>query len=188
MPSSILTAFDDFPDEGALVGRILAGYSQLEIDLMHCASAVRGDLNGALRTMFSARGNAARIKFARGFSRLAYEHLKLGAELDAATDAAYYCLEIRNMYAHCTWWNDRKGLAFASLEELAKGKAVVTDLRGLTVHHATVAHLESQLRYFENTDNMILGLIHEGNRRSGKPNLPNIQLVPPIAKPPLTIP
>jgi hypothetical protein len=39
---TILSAFLAFPDEAALIGRMLAGYSDLEIDLMNCAKSVRG--------------------------------------------------------------------------------------------------------------------------------------------------
>jgi hypothetical protein len=39
---TVLRAFADYPAEAALIGRMLAGYADLEIDLMNCAKAVRG--------------------------------------------------------------------------------------------------------------------------------------------------
>ena len=53
---NISQAFADFPEEGAFVGRILLGYTDLEIDLMHCVKSVRGDLDTVFKAMYRARG------------------------------------------------------------------------------------------------------------------------------------
>ena len=181
---AILRAFQDFLLEAALIGRMLAGYADLEIDLMNCAKAVRGDLDLTLKTMFRGRGNAQRIDIADALARQPYHGLGIGAEFETAIGAVRYCLRIRNLYAHCTWWNDNSGrLAFANLEELAKENVVVVDLHGLTVHHVTVSHLQAQFAYFEYADNVLIGVIQEGNRRAGKPALPGI-LVPAVMAPP----
>ena len=182
----ILRAFQDFPAEAALIGRILAGYADLEIDLMNCVKAVRGDLDLALKTMFRGRGNAQRIDVADAVGRPPYDGLGLGADFHAATAAVRYCLRIRNLYAHCTWWNDNSGqLAFANLEELARETVVITDLRGLTVRHVSVPHLQSQLAYFNFADDSLIGVIQEGNRRAGKPAFPNINIPAPVPQPPI---
>ncbi len=181
---TILRAFQDFPAEAALIGRMLAGYADLEIDLMNCAKAVRVDLDLALKTMFRGRGNAQRIDIADALGRQPYHALGIGAEFEAAIAAVRYCLRIRNVYAHCTWWNDNSGqLAFANLEELAKENVVVTDLHGLTVHHVTVPHLQQQFAYYEYADNLLIGVIQEGNRRAGRPAIPNLGIPAPIAQP-----
>lgn len=185
---AILRAFEDFPNEAALIGRMLAGYADLEIDLMHCAKAVRGDLDLALKAMFRGRGNKQRIDVADAISRQPYVDLNLGTEFDAAIAAVRLCLRIRNLYAHCTWWNDNSGqLAFANLEELAKEKVVVADLHALTVNHVTVLHLQSQFDYFEYADNMLLGVLQEGNRRAGRPDHPGVVLPPTVAAPAITL-
>lgn len=185
---AILRAFQDFPNEAALIGRMLAGYADLEIDLMHCAKAVRGDLDVALKTMFRGRGNAQRINIADALGRQPYRDLGLGAEFERGIGAVRYCLKIRNLYAHCTWWNDNSGqLAFANLEELAQENVAVTDLHGLTVNHVTVPHLRAQFDYFEHADNVLIGLIQEGNRRAGRPALPNIGIPAPIVQPAILI-
>jgi len=185
---AILRAFQDFPAEAALIGRMLAGYADLEIDLMHCAKAVRVDLDLALKTMFRGRGNAQRIDIADALGRQPYDVLGIGAEFEAAMAAVRYCLKIRNLYAHCTWWNDHSGqLAFANLEDLAKEKVAVADLHGLTVHHVTVPHLQQQFAYYEYADNLLIGVIQEGNRRAGRPAFPNLGIPAPIAPPPMFI-
>lgn len=185
---TILRAFVDFPEEAALIGRMLAGYADLEIDLMNCASAVRGDLDLALKTMFRGRGNSQRIDLASAIAQRPYEQLGLANQFSLAISSMRHCLRIRNLYAHCTWWNDNTDeLAFANLEELAKLAAVVTDLRGLTVNHVNVAHLQSQFEFFEYTDRLLLGVIHEGNRAAGKPNIPGFVIPAPVNPPAVTL-
>ena len=183
---AILRAFQDFPPEAALIGRMLAGYADLEIDLMNCAKAVRGDLDLTLKTMFRGRGNAQRIDIADALARQPYCELGIGEEFKTAIGAVRYCLRIRNLYAHCTWWNDNSGqLAFANLEELAKEDIEVVDLHGLTVHHVTVPHLQAQFEYFEYTDNVLIGVIQEGNRRAGRPVFPGVVVPSEMARPPI---
>lgn len=185
---TVLRAFADYPAEAALIGRMLAGYADLEIDLMNCAKAVRGDLDLALKTMFRGRGNSQRIDLAVAIARRLYDDLELGDEFDSAIAAVRICLRIRNLYAHCTWWDDNSGeLAFANLEELAKLNVVVIDLRGLTVNHVNVVHLQSQFDYFEYADNMLLGVLQEGNRRAGRPDHPRIVIPAAKAVPLITL-
>jgi hypothetical protein len=38
--SSIMPAFIDFPGDAAIIGRLLAGYTNLEIELMNCVQHV----------------------------------------------------------------------------------------------------------------------------------------------------
>jgi len=60
----ILNAFLNFPNEAAIIGRLLAGYSDLEVGMMHCAQVVRDDLDTVLKTMFRTRGETQRIDVA----------------------------------------------------------------------------------------------------------------------------
>lgn len=186
---AILDAFHQFPAELTLVGRMLAGYADLEIDLMHCAKEVRGgDLDLALKTMFRGRGNAQRIAVAEAIARQPYVNLGLGADFDRAIAAIQHCLKIRNKYAHCTWWDDHSGqLALANLEELATGNEVVANLQGLAVNHVTVPHLDAQFAFFQYTDSMIVGVLNEGNRRSHRPNHPAFAIPAAVAAPPIAL-
>jgi len=170
----ILRAFLDFPSEAVLIGRMLAGYADLEIDLMNCAKAVQTDLDTTLREMFGQRGNSQRIDIANRLACQAYNELGIGMEFEMAVEAVRHCLRIRNQYAHCTWWNDNSGqLALANLEELATQDVPIINLHGLTVNHVTVEHLESQLAYFEYGDCLLIWVIQEGNDRAGRPAFPN---------------
>ena len=182
----ILRAFLNFPNEAALIGRMLAGYADLELDLMNCVKAVQADLDTTLKEMFRQRGNSQRIDIANDLAREPYHELGIGTQFEMAVEAVRYCLQIRNQYAHCTWWDDYSGqLALANLEELAKLDIPVTDLHGLTVNHVTVVHLESQLAYFEYGDCLLIWVIQEGNARAGRPAFPDRVFPEAVPQPPV---
>ena len=115
---SIMPAFDKFPAEAAIIGRLLAGYGLLEHDLMNCVAIVRKDLDATLKTMFRARGETQRLDIADALGRPAYRTRNVGTEFEMALSAVRSCLKIRNQYSHCGWYDDRSGqLAFVNLEE-----------------------------------------------------------------------
>ncbi len=41
--TTIMPAFDTFLQEGAIVGRLLVGYGELELELCNCVAAARAD-------------------------------------------------------------------------------------------------------------------------------------------------
>jgi hypothetical protein len=130
MPT-IMPAFNAFPDDEKIIGRLLTGYTNLEVGLMHCVQIVRDDFDTVLKAMFRARGESARVDIADAFGRHFYDALGLGTEFAMGIAATRHCLKIRNQYSHCAWWDDRSGnLAFANLEDIAKGNAFLTDLGG----------------------------------------------------------
>jgi hypothetical protein len=126
-----MPAFNAFPDDEKIIGRLLTGYTNLEVGLMHCVQIVRDDFDTVLKAMFRARGESARVDIADAFGRHFYDALGLGTEFAMGIAATRHCLKIRNQYSHCAWWDDRSGnLAFANLEDIAKGNAFLTDLGG----------------------------------------------------------
>jgi hypothetical protein len=169
MYESLIKAFHDFPDEANIVGRLLAGHGQLEVDLMNCVTVARRELDATLKTMFRARGETRRIKIAEALASEAYGVQALGADFELAVNAVRHCLQIRNQYAHCTWYNDYSGmLAFVNLEELAKQHATVTDLRSLTIHHVDVPLLGRQEAYFAYASASLVWVNFEGRYRDGR--------------------
>jgi hypothetical protein len=175
---SVRDAFRRYPKEAAIIGRLLAGYADLEIDLMHCTQVVREDLDTVLKTMFRTRGETARIRVADAFGRHHYSALNLETEFGMALSSMQHCLKIRNQYAHCIWYDDNTGqLAFTNLEEIAEETAFVTDLKSLTILHVDVALLESQESYYGYADHFLSWVNFEGRTRAGKLKLQ------PIAKP-----
>lgn len=178
---NVSRAFADFPAEAALIGRMLAGYTDLELDFMHCVKSAREDLDTVLKAMYRARGETQRIEIADAFGRQTYRGLELGTQFEMAVGAVRHCMRIRNQYAHCIWWNDNTGqLAFANLEEIAKLNDVVNDLRGVNVRHVSVPHLQTQFEYFEYASDLLIWVLHEANKRTGRPAIPN--LVQPAAR------
>jgi hypothetical protein len=170
---SIKSAFLKFVDEAAIIGRLLAGYSDLELALAHCAQTVRNDFDTVLKTMFRTRGESQRIEVADAFGRQYYHALKLGTQFEMGIGAIKYCLKIRNQYAHCVWWDDYSGqLTFANLEEVAKSNALLKDFQSLTSFHVEVPLLQAQEAYFDYTDALLVWVNHEGGFRNGTKKQP----------------
>lgn len=150
--------------EGQAVGRILTGYSNLEVGLMHCVQmGLGGDFDTVLKAMFKKRGETLRINEAERLGFLAYNAKGLGADFRTAITALRYCLKIRNQYAHWVWWDDNTGkLAFANLEELSKRKRKVPNLDKLRAFHVDMALLAKQEDYFVYVDRLLGWVNYEG--------------------------
>ena len=97
MLRSILAPFKKkFSEEGATVGRLLAGYSNIEVGLMHCVAVTR-DLDTALKAMFLKRGETKRISAAEKLGHPEYVRLRLAADFQKAVGVVRYCLKIRRL-------------------------------------------------------------------------------------------
>jgi len=173
---SVLRAFSDFPYEAALIGRMVVGYTDLEVDLMNCVKSVREDMDTVFKAMFRIRGETQRIDIADAIGRQTYRDLNLGSQFKMAIGAQRYCLKIRNQYAHSAWWNDNSGrLAFSNLEELAKINDRVEGLQEMNVRHVELPLLNEQFAYFEYTSAFLIWILQEGNRITGRPHHPVVQ-------------
>ncbi len=181
-------AFTKFQDEGMIVGRLLAGYADLELDLFHCVNVVRDDFDTVFKAFVKTRGETHRTDMADIFGGQYYHKLEIGTQFEMAIGAVRYCLKIRNQYSHCTWWDDNSGnLAFANLEEIAKNNTLVTGLQGLETRHIDVHTLSQQELYFEYTDNLLTWVNYEGRRRARKPATPPQPAPKQLERPPLDI-
>ena len=157
-----------FRDEGAIIGRLLTGYADLELDLLHCVHNATKDFDGTLKAMFGRRGETRRINKGAELGEPAYLALNLKDDFSAAILAMRYCLKIRNQYAHHTFWNDNSGqLAIGALEEIAKLPTRITDLREVQVQHVDVSLLQAQEHYFRYTDKQLAWVNYEGRFRNG---------------------
>lgn len=179
-----------FAKEGASVGRLLAEHSNLEIDLMNCVQMGRGgDLNTVLKAMFGKRGGTRRIDEAEKLGTPAFVRLGLGHDFGMIIRVLRNCLEIRNQYAHWIWWDDGTGkLAFANLEELAKHKKVINDLRKLRAFHVDPALLAEQEAYFYYADQYLVWINYEGRVRSKVLDQHTFVRPKPIRRPALWLP
>lgn len=163
----VLPAFITFPTEAFLIGRLLAGYAILEIDLMNCVTVIRDDLDATLKTMFRARGETQRIDIADALGRQHYADWNLETEFSMAISDMRYCLKIRNQYAHCVWHDDKSGrISFLNLEEVAKSHSKIKDLEGLTPRYLDVPTLQLQERFAGYVDDLLTWVNYEGRVRA----------------------
>lgn len=165
--SPIMPAFIQFPAEAAIIGRMLAGYGELEYLLCHCMrDALDGDLNKATRILFRNRGEEHRISMADAILRPYYEQVGLVTEWEFARRAVFWCKGTRNQYAHCHWLNgDERGLFFTNLEKGAKsvsGKVI------LQFFHIDTPLLEKQEAHFRYAGTSLIYMEAERRFRDGR--------------------
>jgi hypothetical protein len=166
---SIMAPFRKFAKEGDTIGRLLAGYSNIEIGLMHCVQMATGDFDAVLRKMFGVRGETKRINAAERLGLPEYWRLGLATEFKKSIRNVRHCLKIRNQYAHWVWWDDYSGkLAFANIEDLTTYKRPIKDLGKLKAHHVDAALLEAQEAYFVYADDLLLWINYEARLLNGK--------------------
>jgi len=157
-----------FAKEGQAVGRILTGYINLEVSLMHCVQmGLDGDFDTVLKKMFRKRSETLRINEAEKLGLPAYETHKLDGDFRVAITALRLCLKIRNQYAHWVWWDDYSGkLAFANLEDLSRRKRKVPNLDKLKAFHLDIPLLDKQEDYFVYVDRLLSWINFEGRLRA----------------------
>lgn len=137
---TVMPLFLKHREEGAIIGRLLAGYGELEYHMAECLSDHVHSEDAAFRLLFSARlSETGRIKAVDSLIRPALKDLGLGAEYADANGAIKYCAKIRNQYAHVHWtesfgcasaW-DQVDLAFVQLErryDTATTKPIATKI------------------------------------------------------------
>ena len=187
--ATILSAFHKFSDEAAIIGRLLGGYTELELSMMNCVQVVRDDFDTSLKVLFRTRGETQRIDITDALGRHYYKIQKLETEFSMAVGAVRHCLKIRNQFSHCIWWDSNTGkLAFANMEEIAERNDYVIDLKHLTTMYVDVALLELQETYFVYANDLLTWVNFEGRRRAGKISNYNGTKPKPIKQPPLRLP
>lgn len=188
MPT-IMPAFDTFPQEGAIVGRLLVGYGELELELCNCVAAARDDFDMVFKAMFRTRGETQRIDIADAIGREVFKNENLETPFSEAIGAVRYCLKIRNQFAHCYWSDDfGKRLEFVEMEETAKANAHTSDVSLLRPRPIDLPTLKSQEAYFVYTRDCFMSLADEIRARGGKSpknpfQAPKKALRPPLYKP-----
>jgi hypothetical protein len=156
----VLPVFQIFPTEGEIIGRLVVGYGELEIDLCHCVAAGVNDLDMVVKDMFGRPSASRRIDTAVSIGRDIYVARGLGKLFDEIICEMRHCLAIRNQFAHCHYFHDNNtgNLAFVNVEELAKKKiaakqkVAIEDLASLTftAKRLTQDLLQEQEIYFVN--------------------------------------
>jgi hypothetical protein len=187
--ASFLPAFAKFPDEAATIGRLLAGYSKLEVSLLNCVHIIRNDFDTVFKAMFRVRGETQRIDIADAFGRQFYRRHHLGTQFETAVSSVRYCLNIRNQYAHCVWHEDHSGkLAFTNLEEIAEKHEFAKDLAALNIFYVDAPLLQAQEDYFSYADALLGWVNFEGRRWAGRISIPAMPAPRQMMPPPLRLP
>jgi hypothetical protein len=183
-----LPAFDKFPREASIIAHLLGGYTTIELSLMNCAHVARDDFDTVFKSMFRVRSETSRIDIADAFARHYYRKSKLGTQFEMAISSLRYCLQIRNQYAHCIWYDDYSGLlAFTDMENVAKDCKFVTDFGSLPVYSVHFHLLDKQKAYFFYTKDMFTWLNYEYRIRDGKLSIPHRAAPQQIERPPLRL-
>ncbi|WP_342708948.1 hypothetical protein AAFG13_29025 [Bradyrhizobium sp. B124] len=114
--------------EGVILGRLLAGYGEVETSMLNCLVDVEGQFVTPIKELFGVRSAERRITIAGKLLTPELTKAGLQTELANVLDDMDWCRQIRNQYAHCTWyWTSHEGLCFVNLEELA-GQGSFTSL------------------------------------------------------------
>jgi hypothetical protein len=177
--------FRVFPDEGALIGQILTGWSEVEHELCTCVGEVMNDHNAAVRLMYRLRGENARVEIADAILRPAYEAANLKNEYEAAIGALRHSKTLRNQYAHSHWIDTKAGLFFIDLEKGAKTHRGDVMVSG---RHVDVPLLMKQEQYLTYASDWLWYLRFEHQVRVGKSanhkqKAPKIIEQPPLHNP-----
>lgn len=183
---TIMPAFESFPEEGAIIGRLLAGYGELELQLSRCVNSVRNDYDMVFRAMFRPRGETQRIDIADAIGRPAFASIKLETKFAMTISTIRHCLKIRNQYAHCYWTDDfGRSLGFVELEETARGCKNDVQIYSIPVNDIDIATLKQQEAYFIYARDWLRFLEHEGRLKNGLISSHPFQAPKQIMKAPL---
>jgi hypothetical protein len=175
MPS-LLIPFHDFPDELALVGKMVVAYGDLEFSVLSILGSVLDDPDMAVRTLYRLRSETNRVMVFEALSSKSFHDLGLGDELQTAMAALETCKKIRNQYAHCHWDADSGQLYFVNLEDAAKSKvgdALVK--RRLTNREL----LEEQVAFFQYTQTYLTFLEYEFDIKAKRLELADFDILKP---------
>jgi hypothetical protein len=157
-----------YPEEAAAIGRLLAGYTELEFGLMACIAGVRDDFDSVFKALFRTRGETQRLDIGDALGRQLFHAIKLGTEFEMAIGSLRHALKIRNQYAHSHWHITEKELGFVDLEEVAKQNKPADGESPFTYRKLSPKLIVRQESFFDYTDMLILWLEHEAKVRREK--------------------
>jgi len=186
MVETIIPAFEHAPEEGKIIGRLLAGYSDLEVEMLMCTDFVIGDIDMAVRELYGTRGEFRRIQTMRQLTEAAYVGIELGPIYATTMADMDWCRQIRNQYAHCQWYyTAHEGLCFIDLEELAKQPAKIVYVTN-TPLPVNVSLLSLQEAFFKHVQKCFWYLQEQYRMRTGaiRPATPLWSMPSAMAQPP----
>ena len=84
MADTIMHCFDpgSAEAEGKIIGSLLAGYGELELEMALCLIAATGNYDASLKALYSVRGEEKRIKKADRMMKVQYVNAKLAININ----------------------------------------------------------------------------------------------------------
>jgi hypothetical protein len=174
----------DAPDELIiLLGRILAGFGDVEFAMQRCVGAAIYNNTAATRALFRLLGSDVRLNVADALMRPAYDRAGMSNQYNEALGATRYSKSIRNQYAHAHWvYSKEAGCFFTSLEKEAKKSG---DVLSLDFKHVDWPLLHQQKDYLIYSLAWWYYLCYELQLRQGKSPSHTWRVPKIIAQPPL---
>jgi hypothetical protein len=182
----IMPAFHTYHIEAASIGRLLAGYGELEFLLARCVSVATGDLSTAGRVLYRSRSEEHRISSADALLMPHYEKYNLVEIWQRVRRGLSWCKGTRNQFSHCQWLNDPGGLFFTNVE---KGAKSVSGKIKLEFFHVDTVLLTEHERHFRWTGDGLCYLHEQHSVLAGRPQthtwpVPAERQPPPRHNPP----
>lgn len=167
--TTIMPAFDKFSKEGGIIGRLLAGYGELELGLCFCVAVARNDFDMVFKAMFRPRGAQQRIDIADAIGRKPFQKLNLETHFSDSVSSVRYCLKIRNQFAHCFWTDDfGRQLGFVQLEDTAKSNKSVDNVYHIKARDIDHVLLQQHEAYFVYTRRWLTALEYHAKDLAAK--------------------
>jgi hypothetical protein len=185
---TIMSPFIAAPKEAAIIGRLLAGYGEIEFFILQILEKVLNHPSIAARLLFRLRSETNRLDIADAALCEVCYSWDLKDAYDNAMATVRYCLKIRNQYAHCHWLPETEnGLFFCNLETPSKEKHGEIILEFLNVDESL---LEWQETYFAFCQETLLWLRFELQHKLDpaealKRSIPRFARPKGISQPPL---
>jgi hypothetical protein len=177
-----MSAFRAHPKEAEIIGRLLAGYGELEFLMAMCVAECVGNLSTASRLLFRSRGEEHRIAIADAVLVPYCDRFNLLDEWEMVRRGLSWCKQTRNQFSHCHWLDDGPGgLFFTNIEKAAKTKIGEATLLFL---HVDVPLLNLQEDYFRWTGDGLIYLKAQIAKSLGRqsPSFPSPKEIPQPAR------
>jgi hypothetical protein len=166
MAGFLKAGFDRFPSEMNRIGMIVIGYGELEFEFNSCLDTILGHTETAMRVLFRARGEDARLQVGDALMRPRYRAVGLAGEYSAMYGAVKWCKNARNQYAHCHW-HIASHIRFFSMDEAAKSHSESGPMM-LEMREVDNALLTRQTEYFDYAHDILLYLKYEFANREAR--------------------
>ncbi len=122
-PYRINPAFDQFPEEARIVGKLLASFGEIEYSVCRNAGHATRLEESVIKALYRLRATSSRFEAADALAATPFAQAGFASEYKRAREMVQTCLRIRNQFAHCNWgthgFSTEAGLFFTDLQAAA---------------------------------------------------------------------